>query len=340
MMRKTKLALATLSLSLLTLAAAAPAFASDSIGQLNPPYSGAVCGPAAVVQTGVQPGTAVYWLPPGEDAVITGWRTQTGPSAGSAKLLVLRPTGAANQYAVIGSDGPRPVAALSAPSFGGLRIPIQPGDAVGLYASGVNCGSYFSGSAYTESAFPVGLDPAMGTTIGATGFGSFFALEVQATVERDADGDGYGDDSQDLCPGYPEAHALPCTPPPASPPQPPSLSLHGRAVQRALEQGGVVEVASSDQPAALRATGTLAIAGSKRRLPLRAAGASAAPGADTRLLLRFTAREKRRVAAALRRGKRVRAQVEVAAQAGGASASASQRISISKATNKAKREAK
>jgi hypothetical protein len=323
---KAKLSLSALTLSLLGLAMAAPASASYAIGQLDPPSVSGVCGPVALVQTGVEAGTASYAIPAGDSGVITAWRTQT-EAAGEAGLVVLRPTGTENQFEVVANDGPHQVAAASKAEFGGLRIPVRPGDAIGLFSHGTNCVSSLPGP-FTISVFPVGLNPPAGATINATGFGSQLAAEVEATVEIDRDGDGFGDDTQDLCPNEPAAQTVPCVAPAGNTPRPPRLALHGHSAQRALKQGGVVELASSDRPATLRATGSVSIAGAKRPLTLRSVAASAAVGADTRLVLRFTAGEKRRVAAALRRGKRVRARVEVTAEAGGAGSTASQRISI------------
>ncbi len=327
---KAKLSVPAVVVALAGLLAAAPASADLTFGQLNPPSTAGVCGPVTIAQTGVQPGTASYRWPAGYDGVITSWRTQTGPAAGSAGLVVLRPTGANNQYTVLANDGPHPVPALSAPSFGGLRIPIREGDMIALYAAGTNCVASFPLSGYAVSAFQVGLNPAVGTTITAAGFGQFTAIELRADAELDRDGDGYGDDTQDPCPANPDAHALPCVSPLPAPNDQGALhlTLSGRPVQPALRQGGVVEVVTSDRAAAVRATGSLAIAGSKRRLSLRAAGGGATAGGKIRLVLHFSARAKRQVAAALRRGKRVRARVSVAGSADGADATASQRIVI------------
>jgi|GEM_PF-1298223 len=346
---KTKFTAPALLVSVLGLIVAAPASAQYTIGQLNPPFQAGVCSPVATVQTAVQPGTAAYRIPPGESGVITGWQTRTATNAGTAKLLVMRPAGAASEYKVLAADGPHPVPAFTSPSFGGLRIPVQPGDAIGLYASATNCTSWFPGSAFTNVTFGVGFDPAPGAAINAIGTGTQFALEVAATVEIDKDGDGYGDETQDGCPDNPATQAQPCVAPPAADPGPaadssappgapssvsapstpaPRLSLFGRWAQDALRQGGVVEIVATDQAATLRATGNLTIPGAKRPLPLLAATATARAGARTRLVLGLGATAKRRLAAALGRGRQVRAQVNVGARADAGAATASQQIVI------------
>jgi hypothetical protein len=317
------------------LATAAAASAATEVGQLQPPYKWSGCGGTLIVETAIAPGGLSYTVP--KDGVITSWSTATVASAGSAKLKVVRPTGVAGEYRIVGEDGPRSVPANSTPTYGGVRIPVQAGDSIGLLASGTNCSAWTQSSLYQYSAFEPGTDPALGTTASITVVGSEWAVDVRALVEPDADGDGYGDETQDACPADPGAHDIPCPPPgEAAGPRPPRLSLHGRAVQAALKQGGIVELVGSDQAAALRATGSLAVAGSKQRLPLGTTSGGATAGGRTRLVLHFTAKAKRRVAAALRHGRRVRARISVEASAGATAASAAQQIVIEQAKKRGK----
>jgi hypothetical protein len=92
------------------------------------------------------------------------------------------------------------------------RIPVQAGDALGGYAPpGGNAvlGLHAVGSnvQYLNPA----SEPADGTSFTTTNTtGSPFELAMSATVEPDADGDGFGDDTQDACPNDPAAHVAPC----------------------------------------------------------------------------------------------------------------------------------
>ena len=337
MNRKTKL-LASLLPPLLGLLAAAPAAAGTELGRAYAPYAYAECGGALVLQTGIAIGSPSYKVPPG-GGVITSWGTITAGAAGTAKFKVMRPTGVAGQYLAVGEDGPHPVAANSSASFAGVRIPVQAGDVIGLIGKGTNCMAWFPGSSFATAVFGLGVDPAPGTAASVVGHGSEFALSVTATVEPDADQDGYGDESQDQCPADPSAHAAPCPVPggaPAAPAAPtagadstpPHLELRGRRLQRVLRRGAVIEVARTDEAASLHATASLAIAG-PGRLPLRAVSAAGSAGVGSKLTLRVTRAAKRRLRAALRRGRRVRALVHVTAtDAAGNTSRASQPIVI------------
>jgi hypothetical protein len=52
-------------------------------------------------------------------------------------------------------------------------------------------------------------DPPVGTTLTPNGSGGGI-IPVGASLEPDADGDGFGDETQDQCPGVAEAATLPC----------------------------------------------------------------------------------------------------------------------------------
>lgn len=104
------------------------------------------------------------------------------------------------------------------------RVPVIAGDRVGLSVVGSSTKVFqTSGGASTDTcAFRTGLD---GTTLGSTTTYTVSSCNqnspgVRATVEPDADADGYGDESQDLCASdatRQTACAL-VAPPPLSPP--------------------------------------------------------------------------------------------------------------------------
>ena len=128
------------------------------------------------------------------DGVITSWSHQAPATVGgTVEFEVLRPTGG-NTYLSVGEDGPR------APTAGTLntwnaRIPIRQGDKIGLTAPGAACRS--SSADWSLGNFGSDLDPGAS---GATSGSSSRMLDVSAVLEADADNDGYGDTSQDLCP--------------------------------------------------------------------------------------------------------------------------------------------
>src|SRR5262249_21180657 len=82
-----------------------------------------------------------------------------------------------------------------------LRLPIAPGDKIGFAAStGIGCSTNTGdpGDSYQETINPTPVDPASSVAWGAPNTSA--RANVEATVEPDADGDGYGDETQDQCP--------------------------------------------------------------------------------------------------------------------------------------------
>lgn len=146
-------------------------------------------------------------------SVITSWNA--GNDGNTRTLRVIRP----------GSAGAGSVVASSAPENGSppyaARIRIAPGDLVGysipqndLYVL-VGCSGGTSvytdvGSVSDGSAVVLPQPPFAGCSI----------VNLTATTEVDADGDGFGDQTQDECPGLASRQAPPCVEPPAPTPAP------------------------------------------------------------------------------------------------------------------------
>ena len=327
---------ALLASLVLLLIAAASASATTTIGQLQPVYSGGTCAGSAVIERTVPAGTASYEVPPG-GWVITSWQTKTGTLAGTAKLKVYRPTGVANEYLILAEEGPHSIAAETSPTFSGLQIPVQGGDLIGLTGSGTNCTYYFSGSEYSLSSFGIspGVDPALGTTAKVMSTTPGSGVEVQATLEADADRDGYGDEAHDPCPLDAAAHVLPCPvhmTPPAPDTTAPQLTLSAKAIQDALKQGGVKVTAKANEAAAFAGNGSNSIPSTGKSFSLAPASASAPGGTDVTLKLGLTKAARKKVKAALAGGDKVRATVHVTAtdQAGNRS-SANQAATVKRA---------
>lgn len=150
-------------------------------------------------QTGA--GSASYVVPAG-GGVITSWTTNPGPNTGtSTRLEVVRESGSGN--AVVGeSDVQANIPAHNSASFP-TRIAVQAGDVLGLeIAQGatVFCASGgVTGSDLTTRS----SDPGPGNTFPQNQTQGSFLVDVSAKVEADADGDGFGDESQDKCPTVP-----------------------------------------------------------------------------------------------------------------------------------------
>ena len=142
-----------------------------------------------------------YAVPPGY-RVITAWSHSTGSIGGAVTFKVYRPRGA-GQFLVLAANT-RNVQADVAHEFP-VRIRVQPGDRIGLSTTQVEVAFRTNnpGDHLGMFDFETG-DPAPGTIAVQDGppFVGYRA-DIAARVETDADGDGYGDDSQDNCPTSP-----------------------------------------------------------------------------------------------------------------------------------------
>jgi hypothetical protein len=145
-----------------------------------------------------------------EAGVITKWGVSVIPYPGgiSEKLKVLRPAAGKNTFTVVSESTIQPVA-------GGVntfdtRLPIQAGDRIGVVSPSVGtiyCNKE-GGSAPTDVMGTVVGDSVVNSTVA---FGEEIEAQaaVTATIEKDADGDGFGDETQDKCPQN-AAVQIPC----------------------------------------------------------------------------------------------------------------------------------
>jgi hypothetical protein len=126
--------------------------------------------------------------------VVTKWKVNSQFSEPLPQTFnVLRPAGT-NQFTAVGEASA--TVAPGANSFD-TRIPVQPGDRPGLSSSVATL--YCEGAAesdvlyFFEGNLPVGSTTIFGTD-------EPFVVPVVAVIEPDADGDGFGDETQDKCP--------------------------------------------------------------------------------------------------------------------------------------------
>jgi hypothetical protein len=174
--------------------------AAVTIGQAPPaPGSIATCpGPSTWVQRDVSSGPD-YAVPAG-GGVITSWQTATPnvPNLNAALLVVdLTPP---QTVTVELQTRTKQLTADAVNSFP-VRIPVTAGERIGIYDNGPGSGPCF------VAGFPAGNNAPNsaqhqfeGSTVTYAGALAFGRVNVSAVVEPDADGDGFGDDSQDLCP--------------------------------------------------------------------------------------------------------------------------------------------
>ena len=182
---------------------------STQVGQWFDPVS--LCDQGTYAITGVDSGTS-YTVPAA--GVLTSWRAQApaGPHADPMKFKAFRSTGAAHEYTVLAESALQNLTGGGLASFA-IRVPVQGGDRIGLYSEGNNgyCGRATGDGSDTFDFVNV-MDVRAGVTA-TYAPNSLSSYDVGATLERDADHDGFGDVTQDECAIDPTTQG-PCKAPP------------------------------------------------------------------------------------------------------------------------------
>jgi hypothetical protein len=130
--------------------------------------------------------------------VVTRWRVDSGLGSLMAEnLRVFRSSGEPGAFRTIADS--RREAILPGENVFSARIPVRAGDRLGAF------GASPSGALYCSSANPGDVMGAVHFDTGTEGAQAFtsnpgFEVALSATVEPDADHDGYGDETQDRCP--------------------------------------------------------------------------------------------------------------------------------------------
>jgi hypothetical protein len=204
----------------LCLAVPSSATAATQLGQLTPPATITFpCDPAeSTVQTFVEDGNP-YTVPAG-GGVITSWRHLAGTAdVGSGRLQVWRGNLMGTTFMLVGRSDVHGFSAGVTHSFQ-TRVPVSAGDLLGFRATNkATCGFDAPGMGTSDDVYR----SAFGTPDSNPGDVLMFPagqmdrrLNVSATLEPDADADGFGDETQDQCLG--EAGTENGCAPDASPP--------------------------------------------------------------------------------------------------------------------------
>jgi Ca2+-binding RTX toxin-like protein len=197
---------------------------ATTIGQLAPSNPPALCvdSPFDIVQESLASGNS-YEVP--ADGVVTSWSHNA--SAGEGQMLamkIFRQVEADTYPQVVGHDRPRPLAASTLNTFT-VRIPVEAGDLLGNNDGNAddvpNACWFHTGETADVAAWRKGdLGDGESTTSPPPFLGQDegVRLNVTAIVEPDADGDGWGDETQDGCPIDPitQGHCTPCKGVPAT----------------------------------------------------------------------------------------------------------------------------
>ncbi|HET8535955.1 MAG TPA: PASTA domain-containing protein [Solirubrobacteraceae bacterium] len=203
--------------ALVTTLGAASAQASTSIGQLpsgSPTIDSCPGGSPTTVWQNQAP-TGVVTAASG--GVITTVTTQQSASQAGHHFkvkvvdLVDRSFSPAATITIRSSSDPLAIAGTGAPESFTVHIPIAAGQGIAMFsAEGFDCG-YSTSDSNDQMLFNGDPEPGVGTSISAQDGSMSARVPLQATIEPDADGDGFGDETQDGCPNDPSLHVAPCT---------------------------------------------------------------------------------------------------------------------------------
>lgn len=189
-----------------------PASAATTFGSslAHSPNDGSCGGPNGTTCGNAISNIAVDARAPGglnapADGVIVRWRLRGLPGGTTSTLMSLR-VYRGNTVAGVSADV-QPVLSGEIETFD-TRIPVESGDRLGQRQTLTGLGMTIMPSlSYTAAGSGVtdywASPPAPGATAAPTHADSDRELLINADVEADADADGYGDETQDLCPTDP-----------------------------------------------------------------------------------------------------------------------------------------
>jgi hypothetical protein len=240
--------------------------------------------------------------------VITSWSFNDGANTvPNLEFKVARKV-SGDDYTIIGTS----VAGTQAPntvvSFP-ARISVQAGDVIGLYEGGGTCGSETTGT----YEWVDGTNEALGSTTTFKLIDDDFSFPVAARVEPDADGDGFGDETQDLCPTEANTQAAcPSSSPPPSPRDttPPSLSASSTKSAKLSRSGALSLAMTSSEPASGSATGTISLPSVAKTVRFKTAKVKLTARKLTKISLKLPTSNAQKVRKALKHHK-LRAKIVV-----------------------------
>ena len=177
---------------------AAPAPAAVQIGQTM--NRGWTCSGDGYTMLQKTTQAAPAYAVPAGGGVITSWSHQANDAPNARMSLeVFRPTGVANEFRAVGQSAVEQIEPNGLRTFA-TRIPVQEGDLIGLaIVSGDQTACNFPQTfSNGDATGRVNVDTAPGTTYGFLCCDYRYRVNVGATVEPDADGDGLGDETQEV----------------------------------------------------------------------------------------------------------------------------------------------
>jgi len=197
-----------LALGLVALAAPMSAAGATPVGTTFSPPSN--CG-SNVTALQLSAPNGQYTVP--FAGVITSWSFQAGPSPPtSLRLKVGRPAGG-TLFTIVGDSPVQFPAPSTVSTYTEVRIAVEAGDVIGYYAGPADPGvGQCTRSGPPAQIVLVSGDQQPGSTVDF-GLPLSGEIDMSALLERDADGDGFGDETQDPCPAEADVPGGACVPP-------------------------------------------------------------------------------------------------------------------------------
>jgi hypothetical protein len=195
------------------LASASPAMAATQLGETFLPEAES-CNITVTVIESISPPLTSYEVP--SAGVITSWSFRAGANVpDQLRFKVADPEGG-NEFAIVGQSDLKTSFTPGALHVFPTRISVTANDVIGYFIQNGDC---IRDPASGHSLSSVFSDPGPGTTAVFDPPFPNTQLDLSAVLEADTDGDGWGDETQDQCPGQTGSQNG-CPPPPPAPPDP------------------------------------------------------------------------------------------------------------------------
>ena len=180
------------------------------------------CPPLAGVQSAVG-GAPGYTTP--SAGVVTSFSYNANSRAGQIRALFFAPTTTPGTWALLAKSSLASITPSTRSTIPS-RIPVPAGAVLGLQTtvSGMNCAG--PGAADDVSSYSSVYNPDTSATLTVSSNVPGYRWNISVVLESDADGDGYGDVSQDLCPQSAQTQAACPVPNTRIKKEPPRTSTH------------------------------------------------------------------------------------------------------------------
>jgi hypothetical protein len=186
-----------------SLVGASDSWASVTLGQTDTVFADTgTCGGTPFIDIQAATGAAPNYAVPAGGGVITSWTIAgNGLATGDVEFKVFRPPGF--NWLVVARSPSVPVPATATTATFAARMPVIANDVLGLMSLDGAPACLIQSASSSDLVEQGTTDEPPGSfTHAASGLGNE-RVNVSARLEPDIDSDGFGDETQDQCPGVP-----------------------------------------------------------------------------------------------------------------------------------------